>query len=58
MAEIVGLKSGISTFMERVSKRTETCELSSELSIIPVMPSGLNLVVRRTSAVKTEETEA
>lgn len=58
MAETVRLKSGFTTSIERVSSRTELCTYDSILSIIPSMLSGLNLVIRKVSAVKTEETEA
>lgn len=58
MGEIVRLKSGITQAVERTSKRTEKCVHDSGLSTIPSLKSGLSLVVRLISAVRTEETEA
>lgn len=58
MGETVRFKSGITRSVKRISGRTGVCTFHSAISAIPSFLSGLNLVIRKISAVKTEETES
>ena len=57
MGEIVRLKSGFTTIVKRVTPREILVEQLSGVSRNPVLKSGVCLVVRLKSAVRTEETE-
>jgi len=57
MGEVVRLKSGITLTVERASKLSTESVHKSALSLIPSMKSGLSLIVRLVSAVRTEEIE-